>query len=169
MDALILDCTPPTGITIVGECISPGYLKKIQVLSFTHGISQTMTGPSTAARAVHQNLTIVKDFDSSSLTLLDMCDKAILIPAAKLMAFHPGQPGDAWSQTGTPLPYLTYQLTGLIVASINVAGGSDGSKPQETITFSYNTIEWDYRAMNADGSPSAPNSVKWNRLTSSAM
>jgi len=137
MTVLILDC----GEGIKGECRREGYVNKIDVLSYSHGIAQPITGdPDKPKRTVgkpnHQDFTVTKHIDLSSCFLTQRCNAATVIPSVKLTV------GEVEDQKVNPL--TIYQLSNALVSSISVGGAGGDGKPQETVTFNYTKIQWDY-------------------------
>jgi len=180
MNVLILDC----GEGIKGECLREGYVNKIDVLSYSHGIAQPITGDPdkpkrTAGKPNHQDFTVTKHFDLSSCFLTQYCNTATVIPTVRLTV------GEAEDQKVNPL--ITYQLSNALVSSISVGGAGGDGKPQETVTFNYTKIQWDYTGEKAplagngpqpQNNPSNPSAnlvpdvakgqAKWNLETNKA-
>jgi type VI secretion system secreted protein Hcp len=160
MDILVLDC----GEKIKGECTLTDFKDKIELLSFSHGVAQQITGdPSnqkrTSGKPNHQDMTITKYVDLASCGLVDYCNQAKLIPKAILTV---GQ-----NDNGEVIPLLVYTLTNAIVSSVSVGGGG-GGKPQETITLNYSKIEWAYKQQKTDITTPGVNSAKWSLETNKA-
>src|ERR1700750_1276190 len=85
MDVLILDC----GSTITGESTLTDFVKKIEVLSFSHGVAQQITGDQsntkrTSGKPNHQDFTVTKYLDISSPKLVDFCNQAKPIPTVNI-------------------------------------------------------------------------------------
>ncbi|HEY6292819.1 MAG TPA: type VI secretion system tube protein Hcp [Terriglobia bacterium] len=138
MNVLILDC----GDAVDGACQLQGYKNKIEVTSYSHGIAQPITGDPgqprrTAGKPHHQDLTVTKHVDLASCALTAHCNAATVIPSLKLLV------GEFDGETVNP--FLTYQLSNALVSSISVGGGTEG-KPQETVTFNYTKIQWEYKS-----------------------
>ena len=160
MDIMILDC----GTTVKGECKVDGYADKIEVLSFSHGVAQQITGDQsnskrTSGKPNHQDFTITKFMDLASCGLIDSCNQAKLFPTVKLTV---GQ-----NDNGSVVPYVVYTLTNALVSSVS-AGGGGGGKPQETVTFNYVKIQWDYKQQLGDITTPGVNSAIWDLSTNIA-
>lgn len=160
MDVLILDCG-----TINGESQLTDYASKIEILSFSHGVAQQITGDQsnqkrTSGKPNHQDLTITKYTDLASCGLIDACNQAKLLPTVKLTV---GQ-----NDAGKVIPYLVYTLTNALISSVSVGGGG-GGKPQETVTFNYVKIQWDYKQQAGDISTPGVNSAIWNLSTNATQ
>ena len=157
MDVLILDC----GEVIKGECKLDGYADKVEILSFSHGVAQQITGDQsnqkrTSGKPHHQDFTITKFVDLASCNLIDSCNQAKVIPLVKITV---GQ-----NETGVVNPFMIYQLTNALISSVSIGGGG-GGKPQETVTFNYTKIDWAYKQQVGAGTLSGTNSAVWNLET----
>ena len=157
MDVLILDC----GDTIKGESTLTNYANKIEILSYSHGVAQQITGDQsnqkrTSGKPNHQDFTITKYLDLASPSLIDYCNEAKPIPT---VTFTIGQ-----NENGTVNAFMVYTLTNALVSSVS-AGGGGGGKPQETVTFNYTAIKWAYKLQTAAVGDSGTNSATWNLAT----
>lgn len=160
MDVLILDC----GDSIKGECQLTDFANKIELLSFSHGVAQQITGDQsntkrTSGKPNHQDFTVTKYTDLATCTLVDYCNQAKAIPTVKITV---GQ-----NDAGKVTKFFVYELTNALVSSIS-AGGGGGGKPQETVTFNYTKINWNYAAQKSDVTDAGNGSATWNLATNSA-
>jgi len=160
MDLLILDC----GDTIKGECAVDGFKDKIELLSYSHGVAQQITGDQsnqkrTSGKPNHQDFTVTKYVDLATANLIDYCNQAKPIATVKLTV---GQ-----NENGKVNPVFLYTMSNALVSSISVGGGG-GGKPQETVTFNYTKIQWDYKAQKPAVEDSGTNSAKWSLETNKA-
>jgi type VI secretion system secreted protein Hcp len=156
MDVLILNCG-----AIKGESTLTDYKDMIEVLSFSHGVAQQITGDQsnqkrTSGKPNHQDFTITKFLDLATASLIDYCNQAKPLASIVLTV---GQ-----NENGKVSPFMTYTLTNAIISSVSVGGGG-GGKPQETVTFNYTAIAWDYKLQAGDASDSGKNAAKWNLAT----
>lgn len=159
MDVLILDCG-----NVKGECKLDGYADKIELLSYSHSLAQQITGDQsnqkrTSGKPNHQDFTVTKYLDLASCSLIDHCNQATNIPTVKVIV---GQ-----NENGKVNPVIEYTLTNALVSSISVGGGG-GGKPQETVTFNYTKIQWDYKLQAAAVTDSGKNAAKWSLETNKA-
>jgi type VI secretion system secreted protein Hcp len=157
MDILLLDC----GDAIHGESTLPDFKDKIEVLSYSHGVAQQITGDQsnkkrTSGKPNHQDFTITKYLDLATPSLIDYCNRAAPIPTVKLII---GQ-----NEEGKVNQFMVYTLTNALVSSVS-AGGGGGGKPQETVTFNYTAIAWDYKVQSAAVGDSGVGAAKWNLAT----
>jgi type VI secretion system secreted protein Hcp len=85
MDVLILDC----GNSIKGECALTNYVGKIELLSYSHGVAQQITGDQrntkpTSGKPNHQDFTVTKYQDLASCNLINNCNTATPIPTVTI-------------------------------------------------------------------------------------
>jgi len=160
MDSLILDC----GDKIKGESTLTDYKDKIELLSYSHGVAQQITGDQsnqkrTSGKPNHQDFTVTKYVDLASCNLIHYCNAAIPIPTIKVFVLQ--------NEADKTNAILTYEMTNALVSSISVGGGG-GGKPQETVTFNYTKISWTYKPQKATADVSGNDSAKWSLETNKA-
>jgi type VI secretion system secreted protein Hcp len=158
MDVLILDCS---SATIPGECQLTDYVGMIELLSYSHGVAQQITGDQsntkrTSGKPNHQDFTVTKYQDISSTKLIDFCNQAKPIPTINITI---GQ-----NDNGKVTKVFVYVLTNALVSSISVGGGG-GGKPQETVTFNYTKITWTYAQQKSDVTDAGNAAATWNLAT----
>jgi type VI secretion system secreted protein Hcp len=127
---------------IKGESTATQGKDKVEVLSFSHGVSMPLTaGASSNARAhgrtVHQDFTFTKYLDISSPTLNLKCSGGDNIAEVELTVFQ------ADKADGDMVQYYKIVFKDCIITNVSVSGGS-GGRPVETITFNYRKIAWSY-------------------------
>src|SRR5438270_7007076 len=110
MDVLILDC----GDTVKGESTLNGYKDKIEILSFSHGVAQQITGDQsnqkrTSGKPNHQDFTVTKYLDLSTCSLINYCNAATAIPLVKIFCCQ--------NEEGKINPIVTYEMTNCLVSS----------------------------------------------------
>jgi type VI secretion system secreted protein Hcp len=123
---------------IAGESLDAKHDEWIDVISFSHGISQptsTIT-TRTAGRSIHEDFTIVKELDKSSPKLALACCKGDYITEVIIEV----------CRADTSDKYMRYTLTDVIVASISQHGSSqdEDARPVEEISLRYGRIDWSY-------------------------
>lgn len=158
MDVLILDLS---SASISGECQLTDYAGKIELLSYSHGVAQQITGDQsntkrTSGKPNHQDFTVTKYIDLASCQLVDFCNQAKNIPTATITI---GQ-----NDAGKVTKLVVYTLTNALISSVSVGGGG-GGKPQETVTFNYTAISWAYIAQQSAVTDSGNASAAWNLAT----
>jgi type VI secretion system secreted protein Hcp len=158
MDVIILNA----GTSIKGECSLTGYVSQIELLSYSHGVAQQITGDQsntkrTSGKPNHQDFTVTKYQDLSSCNLINCCNTATPIPTVTVTI---GQ-----NDNGAVTATWVYTLTNALVSSVSVGGGG-GGKAQETLTFNYTAISWTYKQQAATASTDpGNNSATWNLAT----
>jgi type VI secretion system secreted protein Hcp len=160
VDVMILDC----GSAIQGESTLTDYANKIEILSYSHGVAQQITGDQsnqkrTSGKPNHQDFTITKFLDLATASLISYCNQATLLPTVTVTI---GQ-----NENGKVNAYMVYTLTNALVSSVS-AGGGGGGKPQETVTFNYTAISWAYKLQNAAAGDAGTNSATWNLATNAS-
>jgi type VI secretion system secreted protein Hcp len=140
---------------IEGECNEPMHKGWVELLSYSHGISQ----PASAERADHQDFSIVKKLDSSSPQLALYCCTGDLIPYIEL---------ELCRATGDKEKFMDYKMEDVIITGVmpvapalvqadskiefknftlTLTGGE--TLPLEEVSFNYRKILWEY--IMADG------------------
>ena len=157
MDILIMDM----GTTIKGESTQTDFKDKIELLSFSHGVAQQITGDQsnqkrTSGKPNHQDFTVTKYMDLATCSLIDYCDQAKPIPLVTVII---GQ-----NEEGKINQIVTYAMKNVLISSYSVGGGG-GGKPQETVTMNYTAITWTYKPQQAAGAATGQTSAAWDLTT----
>jgi type VI secretion system secreted protein Hcp len=160
MDVLILDC----GDAIKGETQMTDYKDKIELLSFSSGVAQQITGdPSntkrTSGKPNFQDFTATKYQDLATPKIVDYLLKATPIPKVLVTV---GQ-----NDNGKVTKIFVYEMDNVLFSSYSVGGGG-GGKPQETITLNYTKIAWTYVAQKTEVSEAGNLPVTWNLATNAS-
>jgi type VI secretion system secreted protein Hcp len=128
---------------IPGESTDDKHKDWIEVLSYSHGVSQPSSGSASSGggrsseRCNHQDLTVTKTLDKASPKLALYCCNGAHIPKITV---------ELCRATGDKQKYMQYLLSDAIVSSVRPGGASkgDGALPVEEVSFSYGKIEWVY-------------------------
>ncbi|HEU4388682.1 MAG TPA: type VI secretion system tube protein Hcp [Blastocatellia bacterium] len=160
MDVLIMDL----GGNIPGECNLTDYTKKIEILSFSHGVAMQITGDvsntvRTSGKPNHQDFTVTKYMDAASPLLNQACCKGDNLPQVKLIV--------ARNDSGKVLPFMTYTLKNVVISSVSIGGGS-GDKPVETVTLNYAQIDWVYTSQKQELGDGGQVNGKWDLAKNAA-
>jgi type VI secretion system secreted protein Hcp len=160
MDAIVGDF----GDKIKGECTLDGYKDKVELLSFSHGVAQQITGDQsnqkrTSGKPNHQDFTVTKYVDLATCAIINACNAAQAIPLVKVYVLQ--------NEDGKVNPIMTYELTNVIISSDSVGGGG-GGKPQETVTMNYTKISWTYKPQKPEGDVNGQDAAKWSLATNKA-
>jgi len=151
---------------IKGESTDANHKDEMELLSFSHGVSQprsataSTAGGGTTGRCNHTDFSIVKQLDSSSPVLNAQCCSGKHI--ASIVITLRRADGDK------SVPYMVYKLTDVVISSVSVGGGSD-SVPTESVTFNYAKIEWEYtKQARAGGAGAGKTNGVWDLSKNSA-
>ncbi len=128
---------------IPGESTDASHKDWIEILSFSHMLTQRPSGSASAKggaageRCDHHPFTIVKALDKATPKLAEACCEGRHI---KEVLFTLNRAG------GEKLEYFRVTLTEVMVTSVRPGGTSSGgeSMPLEEISFNYGKIEWTY-------------------------
>lgn len=128
---------------IDGESQDDKHKSWVEILSYSHGVSQAATGSASsggaraAERANHQDLSIVKTLDAASPKLALFCCNGTHIKTVKL---------ELCRAAGDKTKYMEYLLSDVLISSVRPGGSSGGAEtlPLEEVSFNYGKIEWTY-------------------------
>jgi len=127
---------------IEGESTDGAHTGWIEVLSYSHGLSQPATARSAAGSAAgercnHQDFSIVKVLDKTSPKLALWCCNGKHIPEVKL---------ELCRATGAKQKYMEYRMEDVIVSGVRPGGSAHGGEtlPLEEVSFNYGKITWAY-------------------------
>src|SRR5688572_22384769 len=146
--------------TIPGESTDEQHPQWIEILSFSHGLSQTSTGSvstggaRTAGRVDHQDLTVVKALDAASTPLYLACCRGDHIPEVTIQLHR---------ATGNKEKYYEVKMTDVLVSGVRPGGSSQGgeSLPLEEVSFNYAKVEWNYIQTDHNTGAVQGNFAKW--------
>ncbi len=140
--------------TVVGESTDSEHAGQLEILSYSHGQSQSVVGTTSSAggrtseRVNHQDFSVSKYMDKSTPVLNQSCSEG---ECYKLLTF---QIYRATADGGKPVKFMEYIMTNAIISSYSVSGGG-GDVPVESLSFNYDTIKWAYipQKKEAPGGP----------------
>lgn len=148
---------------IDGESTDSKHKKWIAVESFSHGVSQPVSGASstggqTGGRADFQNFTITKTIDSATPDLNIYCCSGKHISEIQI---------ELCLATEEQHVFMKYVLEDVIVASVSPGGnaGSNETRPQEMVSFAYGKIKWEYTPIDNKGKAAAAVDRTWELAT----
>ena len=125
---------------IPGESTDEKHKDWIEILSYSHGVSQSGAGSrssggaATSGRCSHQDFSIVKTLDKASPELNLYCCNGKHIKKMTLQLCR---------ATGEKQPYMDYLFEDVIISSVSIGGGGGGI-PTESVTFNYGKLNWVY-------------------------
>jgi type VI secretion system secreted protein Hcp len=155
-----------TGVN--GESKGQGHVGEIDVLSFSHGVSNPSSvstgGGSGTGKCDWSSITIQKQTDTASTKLMLNCANGNHFDQGILTVREAG---------GTsPVEYLVYTMTQVFIDSVSVGESSGGGKPSESVSMSFAAIDMVYWSQDAKGSKDQKTEIGWdvkaNAATASA-
>ncbi len=132
----------------------------IEVLSYSHGVSQSATrasavGGGASGETHHADFTVIKALDSSSPLLAQKCSQGETIANVVLTLVRTG--------TGAPVPYMTYKLEQVIISNVSPGGAKESDWVTESLSFNYAKISWEFtKQKRADGSGGGKTTGSWD-------
>jgi type VI secretion system secreted protein Hcp len=133
---------------IPGESTDPTYKAQIQVLSFSFGVGNPVQqGTGTQGKPSFSDFNIMKTADKASPRLLSACALGTQIKSATFSAKRT-------STSASPVPPVQIQFTNLNVTSVQESGSSE--LPAESVSFSYETIQYTDTPGTASAKPGTP-------------
>jgi type VI secretion system secreted protein Hcp len=137
---------------VKGESVDKTHKDEIVIESFSWGVANMGAGyAGSAGRATGKSspsdFSIVKKIDKASPDLFAACasgkhTKEMLVTLRKA--------------GGTPLEYLTYKFSDVMVSSYQAGGSSGGDLPVESISFNYAKVEIKYTPQDSKGAGMSP-------------
>ena len=144
---------------IDGESTDDKHQKWIEILSYSHGVSQPVSGVSatggrTGGRADFADFSITKTVDNATPDLNIYCAKGTHIPKVEL---------ELCLATGDKHNFLKYTLEDVIISSVAPSGAAGGSdKPMEAMSFAYGKIKWEYTPIDHTGKAGSTTGRTWD-------
>jgi type VI secretion system secreted protein Hcp len=136
---------------IPGESLDDKHKDWIEILSFSHGVTQPTSatrgsaGGGTTARSEHGDYVITKYVDKATPKLFEACSTGKHISKCKIEMCRAG---------GSQVPYMVVNLEEVVIASVHSAGAAGPNDfPTESISLNYGKIDWPYtQQKRKDGS-----------------
>jgi len=128
---------------VPGESTDDKHKGWIELLSYSHGVSQPGSGAASsggarsAERCDHQDFSIVHTLDKASPKLSLYCCNGKHLKEVVM---------ELCRATGNKQKYMEYKLSDVIVSSVRPGGSAQGGEalPLEEVSFNYGKIEWTY-------------------------
>jgi len=128
---------------IPGESTDDVHKEWIEILSYSHGITQptsstaSSAGGAGAERCQHQDFVIVKYLDMASPKLYEYCSSGKHVKEVIL---------ELWRAGGDKVKYMEVKMEEVIISSVALGGNGKGgdSLPTESVSFNYGRIKWTY-------------------------
>jgi type VI secretion system secreted protein Hcp len=145
---------------IDGESQDASHANEIDVLSFSFGVTQTISDPSGggggAGKATFADISFSKRLDKASPKLYEACASGKHIAQAILTLRRDGEKG---------VEYYKVTLSDVLVSSISTGGSAGDAVPTETLSLNYTRIEWEYTPQKDDGSTGGSVKSGWDLST----
>jgi type VI secretion system secreted protein Hcp len=145
---------------IDGETSDAKHKNEMEVLSFSWGVTQAITGTVsssgtfTGQRCDMSPLVIQKLFEKASPKVAQACAAGDHFASAVLTLCRAG---------GDKQPYMEYKMSDVIISSYQVAGVGEGGLPTESFSLNYGKIEMTYTQIGTDGKATGKvGSVGWD-------
>ena len=147
---------------VPGESTDDKHKDWIELLSYSHGLSQPASGAVSSGgarsseRCDHQDFSVVKTLDKASPKLNLFCCNGTHITKINV---------ELCRATGDKQKYMEYILTDSIVSSVRPGGSSQGGEalPLEEVSFNYGKIEWVYTETDHEtGKPKGDVKTNWD-------
>ena len=145
---------------IPGESTDDKHKDWIEILSYSHGLSQPVHvaqsahGAHTTGRVDINDFSIVKSLDKASPKLALACCTGEHIPTVVFELCRAG---------GDKQPYMEYKMTDVIVGSVRPGGSSHGDGlPLEEVAFRFGKINWTYTPIDKAGKPQGKVPAGWD-------
>jgi len=153
---------------VKGESTDSIHKEWMEVMSFSHGLSQapggalSSEGALTGGRADHSDFSIVKRLDSASPTL------AILLcrgSAIKEIVF------ELCRATGDKTTFMKYTFKNCIVSGYRPGGSGVGDDPLplEEVSFRYGEIYYEYTPTSPTGQKGAAVKAAWSTMENKSL
>ena len=145
-----------------GESTDEAHKDWIEVLSYSHGISQPVSAASrsggrTGGRADFEDFSVVKTVDKATPALNVHCANGKHIPKVEM---------ELCLATEDKHTFMKYTLKDVVISSISPGGSAEGeAKPLEDLSLAYGQIEWEYTPIDQSGKPGAAITRGWNLET----
>jgi type VI secretion system secreted protein Hcp len=144
--------------TIKGESAATKHKEEIELLSWSWGATNptTIVGAGMSAGKVSMSdLSITKRVDKASPKLLELCVTGKTVNEAILYCSK---------QTGgkTPEDFLTIKLKEVYVSAFHAGGSSGEDVGTESLSFTYGSINYDYKEQKPDGTLTSAGNVEYD-------
>lgn len=151
---------------IPGEATDGDHKDWIEVLSYTHGITQpasatvSSAGGGTTTRCDHENYSITKYVDKASPKLYELCSSGKHISSITIDMMRAS--GDS------RVKYMEVKMEQVVIAGVSPAGGPEF--PTESVSLNYGNIKWTYsQQKRPDGSQAGQTTGGWSLVEHKAV
>ncbi|HEY0785431.1 MAG TPA: type VI secretion system tube protein Hcp [Acidobacteriaceae bacterium] len=143
---------------VKGESKADGFVDQIQVLSWSWGGSNVSSvsgsGGSGAGKADLSDLSIMITMDKASPELFKGMTTGTHYKEGLMSAVKTGAKGK---------PYLTVKMSEVFVTNLSLSASSE--VPTASVSFTYKSIEIEYKQQGTDGTLTSTGAVKYDLTT----
>lgn len=150
-----------------GESLDGEHKDWIEILSFSHGISQPASatansaGGGTVGRTQHQDFTITKYVDLASPKLYELCSSGKHIKKVVIDLMR--------SSGDSRVKYMSIEMDEVVISNVASSGHSSTDLPTESVSFNYSKILWTYtQQKRTDGSKGGNAAGGWDLAANKA-
>lgn len=146
--------------TIPGDSTDEKFKDHIEVLSYSHGLSQpnigtvSGSGSHAAGRADIGHFSIIKRLDKATPKLALACANGEHIKDVTLIMRRSGGK--------EKVKFMEYKLTDVIISSAQTSGGASEDLPTESVSFAFGKIEWIYTDTDMKGGKKGDVKAQWD-------
>ena len=141
---------------IEGESTDDKHKGEIEVLSFSWGVQQQLSGSASSAgsltsqRADFHDFSVVKAIDKASPLLMLQCADGTHIKSVRLELCRAG---------GDKQPYMEYKFTDVVITAVRPGGSAHSNEtlPLEEVSFGFGKAEWKYTQTKVEGGKGSGN------------
>lgn len=147
---------------IPGECTDRSHQGWCPALSFSQEqtTSAKVSAGGAGGQATLKDVIVTKQFDKASPMLAQSVRQGKHIKAVRI---------DVVKANGGSLPYLTYELSNVLITGCRVtAGEGDQGRPLEQISLSFGEIKTTYTELDSHGAARPPIMTSFNVATNKA-
>jgi len=128
---------------IEGSSTDADHKKWIEILSYSHSITQpinaSMAGRRAEGRAQWGDFVIIKEKDKASPLLAHACASGNHIPKVEVELMAAGAAG-----TNKRNRYMRFQLQDVYVSAFRSGGGGGTQRPTEEVCLNFGKIKWEF-------------------------
>lgn len=143
---------------VEGEATDKTYSKKIDVLGFGWGMSQSGTfhqgSGGGAGKVSVRDIIISKFVDKATPNLMFHCASGKHLASAKLIVRKAA--GDS------PLDYFVVEMTNVLVSGLDSNANNGGEHPIESLTLNFAQVKFIYKTQMDNGSPGPDSTFGWD-------
>lgn len=149
---------------IPGECQDKGHEGWIQLLSYSHAITQPGTNlggggaRGSSGKAEHGLFHFTKYIDKATPKLNLHCCNGLNLKKVTL---------ELCRQVDTKICYMKYEFEPCLVSSVSVGGSASAGddRPTEQVSFNYTKINWTYTEVTKDNQKGGDTQAHWDLHT----